>query len=258
MNLIDSHCHIQFKDYPGPHKVVTAAAQANVTKLVCVGTTLADSQAAIDLAAKFKTVWASVGAHPHEATSYLNDKHAEARFKKLLAQPKVVAVGEIGLDFYKNHSSQIDQTQALKQQLGATIDSGLPYIFHVRDAWSEFWQILDAHQPGGQPLRGVVHSFSAHPGQLDQVLSRGLYVGLNGIMTFTNDPLQLEAARQVPLDRLVLETDAPFLTPKPHRGDLCEPRHIADIAQFLARLRGESVEELATATTKNAETLFGL
>ncbi|HLA49176.1 MAG TPA: TatD family hydrolase, partial [Candidatus Saccharimonadales bacterium] len=118
----------------------------------------------------------------------------------------------------------------------------------------EFWSVFDSYKG----LRGVVHSFSAHPGQLDQILTRGLYVGLNGIMTFTDDELQLSAAGMVPKDKLVLETDAPFLTPAPDRGQLCEPKHIRHIAQFLADLRGESVEELASYTTKNARELFGI
>ncbi len=253
MELIDTHCHLQFKDYPAPPKVIAAASQNKVTKLVCVGTTIDDSQRAIELAAKFKTVWASVGVHPHEAATYANEKHAAARLKKLLGHPKVVAVGEVGLDLYKNYSSRADQEKALRLQI-ETAGHQLPFIFHVRDAWPEFWQIFDSYPK----LKGVVHSFSAQPKQLEEALSRNLYVGLNGIMTFTKDKLQLEAAKLVPPSKLLLETDAPFLTPAPFRGQLCEPKHILNIAEFLAGLRGQTVEELAKATTSNATALFNL
>jgi len=121
-------------------------------------------------------------------------------------------------------------------------------------AWKDFWRIFDSYQG----LRGVVHSFSSGTKQLDAALGRGLYIGLNGIMTFTRDEAQLQAARQVPADRMLLETDAPFLTPAAHRGDICEPKHIVDIAEFLAKLRGESTGELSKSTTDNAVRLFNL
>lgn len=253
MELTDTHCHLQFKDYPSPYKAIAAAAKAHVTRLICVGTDIADSQKAIDIAAKHKNIWAAVGVHPHEASSYAHDKHAEAQLRKLLDHSQVVAVGEIGLDLYKNYSLRADQERALRLQI-ETAGTELPYIFHVRQAWAEFWSVFDSYKG----LRGVVHSFSAHPGQLDQILTRGLYVGLNGIMTFTQDKLQLQAAVMVPKDKLLLETDAPFLTPTPDRGQLCEPKHIRDIAQFLANLRNEPLEELAAYTTQNARELFGL
>src|SRR3990167_11085249 len=123
MELIDTHCHLQFKDYPQPNKVVAAAAQQGVNKLICPGTTLADSLQGIELAAKFKTIWAAVGIHPHDASDYLNNKTAEKHFKQLLTKPKVVAIGEIGLDFYKNYSAREDQVEVLKQLLGLTVDS---------------------------------------------------------------------------------------------------------------------------------------
>jgi TatD DNase family protein len=140
----------------------------------------------------------------------------------------------------------------LSEQLEIGLKTGLPFIFHVRDAWEDFWKIIDNYPD----IKGVVHCFSAHQEQLQEILQRGLYVGLNGIMTFTKDEKQLEAAKKVPLDKMLLETDAPFLTPKPFRGTRCEPKHVAVTAEFLANLRGEKLETLAAATTKNSEELF--
>ncbi len=253
MEFVDTHCHLQFKKYDDPGRVIADARTAGVTRLICVGTTLADSHQAVAIAGQNENVWAAVGVHPHDVKSLDLGKTA-AEVKELLAKPKVVAIGEIGLDFYRNYSPRQDQIKALQVQIEAGLASDLPFIFHVREAFESFWPIFDSYPN----LRGVVHSFSAGPKQLDQILSRELYVGLNGIMTFTNNYAQLEAAKKVPLDKLVLETDAPFLTPAQARGQTCEPKHILLIAEFLADLRGESVEELASATTKNARELFSI
>lgn len=255
MELTDTHCHLQF-DRLVDHtdEVLKNAQDIGVTRFICVGTSVNDSQKAVSIAAAHKNVWATVGAHPHDSKNFLEQKDSMVQLKDLLAKPKVVAVGEIGLDFYKNYSPKIDQEKLLRLQIEIGVPSGLPFVFHVRDAWSDFWRTFDSYPN----LSGVIHSFSAHPKQLDQALARGLYVGLNGIMTFTGDKLQLEAARQVPKNKLVLETDAPFLTPAPERGKLCEPKHISNIAEFLAALRNENIKELAGYTTKNAQDLFGI
>ncbi|HSX17956.1 MAG TPA: TatD family hydrolase [Candidatus Saccharimonadales bacterium] len=255
MELIDTHCHLQFKDYDNPNRVIADAKKAGVSKLICVGTDIADSQTAIDIATSNDNVWATVGIHPHEAKDFLASAADDAQdIQELLKKPKVVAIGEIGLDFYKNYSPREDQIKALRMQIEAGAPTGMPFVFHVRDAFEDFWPIFDSYSN----LRGVIHSFSAHKDTLDQTLSRGLYVALNGIMTFTKDSLQLEAAKAVPLNRLLLETDAPFLTPNAFRGQRCEPKHLIGTAEFLAELRGEKVEELASATTANAMKLFGL
>ena len=255
MEFVDTHCHLQFKKYRGrENEIITNAGHSGVAKLICVGTTLSDSQAAIDIAGGHNDVWATAGAHPHDATVFVSDPHSSKKLKKIAGQPKVVAIGETGLDYYRNISPKTDQQQALRAHIEAGMESGLPFVFHVREAWEDFWQIYDDYRN----LRGVVHSFSTNPGHLDEALSRGLYIGLNGIMTFTKEQNQLEAAKAVPLDRLVLETDAPFLTPAPFRGELCEPKHVAAVAEFLANLRTEVLPDLASATTANAAKLFSL
>lgn len=268
--LVDTHCHIheavsaagddEFVQqkwakggFTSPDVLIREAAQAGVGQLLCVGTTLRDSQMAVELAGKQPNCYASVGIHPHEAKDHL-EKEVQASFAALATEKKVVAIGEIGLDYYYNHSPKADQIKILEFQLDLAVKHGLPCIFHVREAFSDFWAVYDQYKG----LPGVIHSFSSNTHDLEDILSRGLYVGLNGIMTFTKDPKQLEAARAVPLDRLLLETDAPFLTPAPHRGTICQPKHMVSTAEFLADLRGESLESVAQATTNNARRLFGL
>ncbi len=253
MQLVDTHCHIHFPDYQlDPETVRTDAAADGVTKLMLVGCTLEDSQLAIRFADSHDNCWATIGLHPHEGSVYANDKMALATFAALAKEPKVVAIGETGLDFHYDHSPREQQFSLLEFQLQLAQDNNLPLVLHIRDAFEDFWPVFDRFKG----LRAVVHSFSAHQKQLDAALSRGLYIGLNGIMTFTKDNEQLDAARNVPLNRLLLETDAPFLTPSPYRGRICEPKHVRVTAEFLANLRGESLEQLASATTKNATTLF--
>lgn len=168
--------------------------------------------------------------------------------------PKIVAIGECGLDYYYSHSPKVDQIKALRFQIELALQHDLPLIFHVRDAFDDFWQIFDSYQG----LRGVVHSFTDTQKNLEKLLNRGLFVGINGIMSFTKHEWQLEVAKAIPLERLVLETDAPFLTPAPLRGKVNTPANICLVAEFLANLRGESPEALAKATTHNAFALFKL
>lgn len=255
MELVDTHCHIHFGNYPlSVERVITEAEKAGIKKIICVGCSLSDSKLAVELAAKHKNVWASIGAHPHDGQDYLNEPRLLEKFKHLLSQPKVVAVGELGLDYFHQHTIRADQEKVLRSQLDIAQHYDLPYIFHVRDAWDDFWRIVDDYKIE----RAVVHSFSATTKELKQVLDRGFYVGLNGIMTFTNDQAQLAAAKKIPLNRLVLETDAPFLTPKPDRGKVCEPRHVLHTAKFLADLRGENLDKIMKQTTKNAKELFNI
>ncbi len=259
MDFVDTHCHPQFDNFlPDPDQVIKSAAAAGVSKLIAVGTTLGDSQKAIDIAAKHKFVWASAGSHPHEAADFIANEKSDARLEHLLKQPKIVAIGEIGLDYYKNYSSIDNQKQAFKRQFELGLKTGLPFIFHVREAFEDFWSIFDAYNSASQPILGVIHSFSASVKELDQVLERGLFVGLNGIMTFTKDQSQLEAARLVPKEKLLLETDAPFLSPKPFRGQACQPKFVIETARFLSELRAEPLDELADYSTANAVKLFGL
>ena len=272
MQLTDTHCHIHesgdisegdtdptrqrwFKlgNLP-PQELAKRAREQNVSRLICVGCTLADSQKAISFAQTQEGVWASIGLHPHEAKRYASDQKALDTFAALAAQPKVVAVGECGLDYFYNNSPAPQQAAMLRFQIELALRHNLPMIFHVREAFDDFWPIFDSYKG----IRGVIHSFSATQQDLVEILKRDLYVGLNGIMTFTKNEEQLAAAKAVPLNRLLLETDAPFLTPAPDRGTICEPKHVRTVAEYLAKLRGESLEAIAQATTHNAQVLFDL
>lgn len=257
--LTDTHCHIHFPDYPlDPKLVVEDAKKAGVNRLLCVGCTIADSELAVEFAKRHDNIWASIGLHPHEGAIYVNDHKSLQKFRALAQDPQVVAIGETGLDYHYMHSPKKDQEKLLRFQLDVAIEHKKPLIFHVREAYDDFFKIYDEYAREGHELRGVVHSFSAGRKELNQILERGLYVGLNGIMTFTKDAEQLEAAKLVPLDKLLLETDAPFLTPSPFRGKVCEPKYVKVIAEFLGDLRGEPLGQLAQATSNNATTLFGL
>lgn len=265
MDLVDAHCHIQeILGHGGIaerwHKagitdigtVIAEAAASDVRQLLCVGTTLADSQLAVEVAEKHANCYAAVGVHPHEAKTV-----GEQDFKKLGAlagRPKVVAIGECGLDYFYEHSPRQKQEQLLKWHMELALERNLPIIFHVREAFDDFWPIFERYQG----IRGVLHSFTDSAENLARALEHGLYIGVNGIATFAKNPAQQEVYKAIPLNRLLLETDAPFLTPVPYRGKICTPKYVRTTAEYLANLRGESLEALASATTQSAQKLFGL
>ncbi|MDQ5953865.1 MAG: TatD DNase family protein [Patescibacteria group bacterium] len=252
MKFIDTHCHIHSIDYTiEPQQAINNALSMGVNKLICVGCDENDSELAIRFASLHENIWASVGLHPHDAKL---GQEAFDKLATLATMPKVVAIGECGLDYYYNHSGKEDQEKALKYQMELALSNNLPMIFHVRDAFDDFWPIFDQYKG----LKGVIHSFTSNTVHLTEALNRGLYIGLNGIMTFTKDNEQLNMATQVPLDRLLLETDSPFLTPRPQRGKVNEPKNIVLIAEFLADLRHQDLDEIGASSTSNAKQLFGI
>lgn len=253
IEYVDTHCHIHDTafDFGDTAHMLSRAKAAGVSQLIVVGTSGETSESAVRFAQTHHGVFASIGLHPHDA------KLGEDTFEtiaRLIHEPKVIAIGEFGLDFYYRRSTKAEQLQALEYQLYLAQTAGLPCIFHVREAFADFWPVFDNFRG----VEGVIHSFSATTTELDAALNRGLYVGINGIMTFTHDQKQLDALRAIPLTSLLLETDAPFLTPTPKRGNMNEPANVELVAAFAARLRGEPLEQLSKATTANARRLFRL
>jgi TatD DNase family protein len=262
--LIDTHAHLHFQDFrdaTNEHmhiggdldEVLDRAGAAGVDKIVTVGCNDTDSAQAIAVARSYSNIWASVGLHPHDADRGYEALEEIARLSEL---DKVVAIGECGLDNFRSETSKEEQERALRFQIELGLDRSLPMIFHIRDAFPQFFAILDEYR--AEHVRGLVHCFTAGIPELEGALERGLSIALNGIMTFTKDSHQLEAAKAVPLSRLVLETDSPFLAPSPVRGKRNEPANIALSAKFLATLRNEALEDLEAATSGNAENLFGI
>ena len=232
--------------------------------MIVVGTSEKSSADAVKFAELHEGTFATVGVHPHDTKDgYDKIENLLAVGKPTyshtpIADNKIVAVGEIGLDYFYEHSSRDVQIEALKDQIQIAVDNDLPIVFHVRDAFDDFWPIFDKFHLEGRPVRGVLHSFTDNQENLNKAFERGLYVGVNGISTFTKNSNQQKMYANIPIERILLETDAPFLAPTPHRGSTNEPARIFDVARHHATLRGIDVNELARVTTHNAEQLFGL
>ncbi len=263
MQLTDTHCHIHDSEFAKKFEktadqMINDAVEVDVTEFVCVGTDQKSSEEAVDFCSNHKNCHASVALHPHEAADKtLGTLKKEFEVVENLARNnEIVAIGECGLDYFYHSSEDTreKQREVFRWHLELAMSLSLPVIFHIRDAFDDFFSIIDEYPE----ITGVVHSFSAGEEEAKGVVARGLYAGLNGIITFTKNQKQLDGAKQIPLEKLVLETDAPFLTPSPFRGTINEPKHVILITQFLSELRGESQALLAEQTTKNAKKLFKL
>ncbi|MGK2896660.1 MAG: TatD family hydrolase [Candidatus Saccharimonadales bacterium] len=249
--LTDTHCHIHEAKYPyDAGDVLARAHEAGVGRLICVGTDNVTSEEAVNFAKNHENVWASLGAHPHDST----DGYANIAKLANEKHPEVVAIGEIGLDYFYTHSLREAQIVALEAQLQIATSHNLPVIFHVREAFEDFWPIFH-NFPG---IRGELHSFTDTVENLEKALGEGLYIGINGISTFTKDKLQQATFDQIPLDRILLETDSPFLTPVPHRGRVNEPAFVRNVAEYHASRRRVELEHFARVTSANASLLFSL
>lgn len=253
--FIDSHCHLNYKglveDQAG---VLARAAAAGVAGMLNISTRADEWDAVIAIAAATPHVWATVGIHPHEA-----DAHPDmttARLVEAAAHPRVVGIGETGLDYYYDRSDRAAQQRNFRAHIAAARTTGLPIVIHTRDAEDDTAAILRAEMAAGR-FGGVIHCFTASDAFADVALELGLFISISGIVTFKSArDLQVTAAR-VPADRLLIETDSPFLAPVPHRGKACEPAFVADTARFLAGLRGVDVADLAAQTSANFYALFG-
>lgn len=246
--LIDTHCHIHESGYPiDAEEVLVRAREADVVKMICVGTSEKSSDEAIAFAASHEDTYASIGVHPHDT----KDGYG---IEKLFGSPSLVAVGEIGLDYFYAHSPRDVQIRALEAQIQMALHHRLPIIFHVREAFDDFWPIFDNFHG----ITGELHSFTDTQHNLEEGLTRGLYIGVNGISTFTKEDTQKAMFASIPVSKLLLETDAPFLTPAPKRGIVNEPAFVEYVAAHHAMIRKMTVDELAHVTTANATALFAL
>lgn len=240
----DSHCHV------GPD-AIGPARDAGVTRMVVVGTDASWSAAAIDVATAHEGVWATVGLHPHDASKGVDTIEA------LLADrgPEVVAVGECGLDYHYDYSPRPVQREVFAAQIALAHEYDLALVIHTREAWDDTWAVLRA---GGVPARTVVHCFTGGPAEAALALDLGAWLSFSGIVTFPGAPEIRAAAAMCPIDRLLVETDAPFLAPVPHRGKANSPALVPIVGAAVAAARGCEIEEVETATWLNAERLFRL
>lgn len=252
--LVDSHCHLEYDGLVEDQKAVLDRARgAGVGQFLSISTRENEWSRVIGTAEREPDVWASVGIHPHEA-----DNHAELGAEKLLRaseHPRVIGIGETGLDYYYDNSERATQRDLFKMHIGVARETNLPLIIHTRDAEDDTISILREEKEKGD-FPALIHCFTASAEFGKHVLDLGLSISLSGIVTFKNATELQEIARQIPKDRLLVETDSPFLAPVPHRGRPCEPAFVADTAQFIANLRDEDADELAEYTTANFFKLF--
>jgi len=252
MRLIDSHAHLDFRQFDDDREsVIQRAREAGLVAIVNIGTDLASSQATVALAEQHDFIYATLGVHPHSADTVTPAVLDELR--ALAQHPKVVAVGETGLDYYRDLSPRPVQRQAFADQLALATDLGLPVIIHSRDAHDDVIAALR-----GWRGIGVMHSYSAGPGRLEEVLELGLCVGISGPVTFPKADALRAVAAAVPLERLLVETDCPYLTPEPYRGRRNQPAYVRYVVEAVARTRRVSAEAVAQATADNVRRLFSI
>ena len=252
--FVDSHCHLNYKGLVEQQSdVLNRARQIGVSAMLNISTRESEWDEVIGLAEQETDVWASVGIHPHEA-----DGHAGIDAAKLIeraANPRVIAIGETGLDYYYDKSDREQQRTSFREHIVAARETGLPIIVHTRDAEDDTAQILSEEMALGH-YSGVIHCFTASADFARKALDLGLYISLSGIVTFKNAADLQDVAKWLPADRMLVETDAPFLAPVPHRGRTGEPAFVAYTARFVAKLRGEGEDALAAQTTENFYRLF--
>lgn len=255
MSLTDSHCHLDDARFDADRDaVLERAVAAGVTRILAVGTGDGppDLEAGIRLAERYPFLVASVGVHPHDAAKATPETFD--RLAALARHPKVVAIGEIGLDYHYNFAPPERQREVFAEQLRLAAAAAKPVIIHTREAWEDTMNLLEEYSKGAHS-GGIMHCFSGGPEQARRALALGFHLSFAGVVTFPKAERLREAARQVPLDRLLIETDAPYLAPVPHRGKRNEPAFVVETARRLAELREEPFETLARATTQNFERL---
>jgi TatD DNase family protein len=253
--LIDSHAHIQGNEYANEvGAIIERAREAGVEKIIAVGGAgdMSSNTEAIALTDSFPNIYATVGMHPHDAKDVGEGELRELR--TLTSHPKVIAVGETGLDYYYNHSPHDVQRRVFTHFIHMARDTGLPLVVHERDAAKNAAELLRSE--GAAKLRGVIHCFTGSYEAACDYLNLGFYLSFTGIITFKNAAALREVVRKVPLERMLVETDSPYLTPVPHRGRRNEPAYVRFVAETIAEIKGMALEEVAQSTTRNVQDLF--
>jgi TatD DNase family protein len=253
--LIDSHAHIQGADYADEiEAVIDRARQAGVEEIIVVGGAgeMSSNSAAVALAESHANLYATVGMHPHDAKEVGGEDIQKV--KELARHPKVIAVGETGLDYYYDHSPRDVQRRVFAQFIGLAREAALPIVVHERDAASDAAELLRSEGSGS--LRGVIHCFTGDKEAARTYLDLGFYLSFSGIITFKNATVLREVVREAPLERILVETDSPYLTPVPYRGRRNEPAYVRFVAETMAQVKNASFDDVARATTANVRDLF--
>jgi TatD DNase family protein len=253
--LVDSHCHLDFPDFDEEREdIINRARQAGVAYMLTISTHLSRFPGVLAIAEEHQGIWCSLGVHPHEA-----DKEAASatpeRLVELSSHPKVIGLGETGLDYYYEHSERSRQQESFRNHLTASQETGLPVIVHTRSADDDTIEILK-EAAGNGPITGLIHCFSTSRELAEKAVELGFYISLSGIVTFKKSDELRAIVADLPLDRILVETDAPYLAPMPKRGKRNEPAFTAHTAALVAEIKGISIDELARATTENFFRLF--
>lgn len=259
MTLIDTHVHLNFPDFrEDMEEVINRATDFGIINMINVGTDIETSKESIRLSERFDFIYATVGIHPHFA-----DKFSEVfdELKILAKNPRVVAIGEIGLDYFRNLATHQAQMESFKAQLDLALAVDKPIVLHCRDAYTEVLGILEDYYISKLPVGrnpGIIHSFATGSFNLQKFLKLGFYIGINNLVTYPKNLSLQDAVKILPLDRMVLETDCPYLPPQHLKGKRCEPVYVADVARFVAELKEISVKQVEEASVINAINVFNI
>ena len=255
LNIIDSHAHLDYPQFADQiEDVLARAAELGVTDIISIGVKLSTAEAPRRLAERFSNVWFSAGIHPHEADNEPLACDYDA-IRAAVDHPRCVAVGEAGLDYFYDHGSPAAQARSFRTQIAVARDMGLPIIVHSRDADDDMADIIEDEMSRGA-FSGVLHCFSSGRHLAERALAVGFYVSFSGILTFGKSQDLRDIARDIPEDRLLVETDSPYLAPPPHRGKVNEPGYTRYVLEKLAEVKGRTVEDMAAITRRNTLTLF--
>ncbi len=251
MKLIDTHCHINLKDFNEDFGDVIERIETRLESVINVGFDLKSSEESVKLSNKYESIYATVGIHPHDASTY--DGFAEARLRELAKNPKVLAIGEIGLDYYRNLSPKEIQKEVFKKQIELALEIGKPVVIHCRDAYEDTINILKEYKN----IKGIMHSYSGSY-ETAKILMDRFYFSISGPVTFKNAVTLREMVEKLPIEKILVETDSPYLTPEPFRGKRNEPCYVEYVAKMVAEIKGISYDEIIKITNENTKKAFGM